>query len=283
MYDRATRSSVVTALGLVVPLMLACTTTRVDRQRIASVNKIAIIGFQGIYDVEDPGESDKGSITQVANAAADVARDASGEEDRELRKALDASYDRLVEVVATETKIPVLSRRDLSRNTWYRTRKQELGRAPGFDLSTADGVIGFSQLVRVTPDERQQYMEQLGVDAVALARVFWLTGDTREAGWAGLAPGGKRIRPLAQVEFTIWHAGSSEPIWDEDGIRGCPAREGLEDLGGLTVWTDMGPVLREATENGYRALIDRYRQAQASENGAVGLSMDTLTGTVRCD
>ena len=134
----------------------------------------------------------------------------------------------------------------------------------------------------MTQEEREAFMKGLEVDAVALAKVIWQTGNTREAGWQGLLPGGKRIRPAAMVAFSLWRRGRTEPAWEERGIRGCPSIEGIEDLGGIQLFSDMGPILTEATENGYVALLDRYEQALASEDGSVGVSMQSLTETAKC-
>jgi len=259
-----------------------CATTTVNRAKIDSVDRIAIIGFQGVYDVKDPDERKKGTFARIANAASDIARDASGDEDEQLREALNYSYDELGRVVGNATGLEFLPRQTVADNAWYRSELGARGKTPGFDLSTADGVIGQPLLLNLTESEREAFMSNLGVDAVALARIIWLTGSTQESGIAGYMPGGKRIRPLANIQFVAWQRGSPDPIWSESGVRGCPTVEGIEDAGGISVTPDMAPILMKASDLGYAALIARYHEARESADGSVGITTSSLTGGVSC-
>lgn len=268
---------------LLLSMSFGCATTIVDLNRIPTVEKVAIVGFQGVYNVKDPYERKKSSLTKALNVANELVRDVSGDEDRQLRKALNYSYDQLIEVLSAQTDLRFLSRQEVVRNTWYRSELKSRGRTPGFDLTTVDEVIGYPLLRNMSADEREMFMTELGVDSIAIARLIWLTGSTQEAGWAGAMPGGKRIRPAANVELITWQRGAAEPIWHEKGIRGCPTKDGIEDLAGFALTPNMAPILKEASDRGYTALIDRYRQAAASAGGSVGITMDTMAGTLKCD
>ena len=78
-----------------------------------SIDRVALIGFQGINAVKDPDASEQSTFARVANTVNDVSRDLSGQEDREVRKALNASYDRLLESPrgANEALVPFPPRR----------------------------------------------------------------------------------------------------------------------------------------------------------------------------
>lgn len=259
-----------------------CVSTTVDAGRVEAVDRLAIVGFEVSYVVESGGRrTGTGGFATAANIATDVAKGVSGAKDKERRDAGNWAYDRLVEMLGEVAEARVLSRQDLYRNRWYRSQYKAKGEPPGFDVATAQGVIGYRLLEEWTTDERDAYIERLGVDAVAAARVKWVTGTKRPKGWWMLVPWVEEVRPAAIVTLAVYERGRAEPVWEEVGAMGCPSDEGLGDIGGVEVWRDMRPILDQATEYGYETLLSRYAEAAAAGKG-IGVTASTFAKPFQC-
>lgn len=283
---------------LAVCLMLvtsACTTMSVQEDEVASIRRLAIVGFEGRDGIDTStsnsrvasGSSTLDTVATATMTTADVLEGLSHDNLGVHVQAGTFAYDQLVQSLQEALSADVLTRDELvgndfykrdfeSRMAWLIDRSTKTATADDkswisftmvegpstYDKAFPLGVIWTSYIEDMKPDERDAYMDDLGVDAIAWAYVRWYTAQVDHPQWFSPIEVTQVHRPALRTELWVYKRGVEEPIWYDKGAEGCPSPFGIKTTMGVRDDSvDMLALMNSATSLGYRRLVDRMREA----------------------
>lgn len=258
-------SRLITAsLCIALSSLTGCASVQIQRDKAAAVKSVAIIGFTGVTDLEEKDSSGKpkksGGIGGMISTITDTKELFSGELDKRRMEQAESAYGLLEKQLQQQVGWKVADRKSLATDGTYSGLLKE---NPNTDTMRATGLQRLPDVLRAEVADqmdakaRAELCQRLGVDAVAIARVRYVIGDTGGFSIGGI--GNKTIFPKAVVEFQLLD-GSDKPIWRDRRAEGKPTQVGLESVMGAKNNEDETKVLVAAAESGFDALVQRYKQ-----------------------
>ena len=255
------------ALGLPALLLIAsCSSFPLQRERVARVRSVAIVGFTVEVDTsyEEEGEAydPERKAWQPKEKLRISHRNLS--ENRELEKihqilaaGLESGLhwkvlpsDRLA---ASEEYLLLLQSR--VGKTW---QPEELRGPSSYGFPDR---LGFDEIKKLTPENRRKILEQTGTDALVSARVTLRIDKTDAFSISGLLGVGAYY-PTAVLELMAFDAQEGGPIWHDKDVESDPDVEGTFQIGGKASDEHVMGKALTAVKSSVEALLQRYADAK---------------------
>ena len=240
-----------------------CATVTVARDKAAQVKTVAIIGFTGVTDLEEKdskGRPTGGGVGAMISGITDAKELLSGELDKRRIEQAESTYALLEKQLQTTVGWKVTDRKSVAQDAAVSGLLKD---HPNTDGLGNTGVQRLPDVLRAEVADqmdakaRAELCQRLGVDAVAIAKVRYVVGDTGGFSIGGM--GTHTIYPKAVVEFKVLD-GTELPVWRDRHAEGKPTKDGLENVMGAKNTDAETKVLVAAAESGFDALVERYKQ-----------------------
>ncbi len=248
-------------LAVGVSMLSGCATLTVQKDKVAAVKRVAIVGYGGQLQLEDQNQKKglagtigaiKGANDLFSGKMAERRREQATHGYAELGKRTGATLG--WELVAPEAVAAVPE------------YAQALGAAgsmwKGGGYQYVEGILPPAHASRMSQQARQQLAGALGVDALAVVEVSYVVGD--RGGFAIGGMGSTTVFPKAIIRFTVFDKDAQE-IWRDTYAVGAVAKNALRTTMGADIVENESEVINEATELGIDALLARYASHQAAE------------------
>jgi len=238
--------------------LVGCASVQVRPAPLANVHKAAIVAFG--WSVDLSSESDKSvssSIGDVVNASKAIAESADASTREQVPK---NAYDALAKKIGESLHWTLLPMQDVAANPAVQqivTSIKVFGDSPAIT-----GILHPYQADRLSPAQRKELLEKLGVDAVLVADVKIKVGGTSGFAMAGM--GSITKYPQATITVTVYNPQDEEPIWRDRGATGDKATTGVANTMGVQNDSTRDAALAEATGLALDKLIARYREQAAA-------------------
>lgn len=250
-----------TSIWMCVAALLAsgCATLQVQKDKVSSAKKVAIVGYAGTLALDDGKQ--KGGIAGTIGAIKGNTDLLSGKLSARRIEQAEAGYDELAKRLSETFGVTVNDRTSLSSS---QTLTGLMQKAPNRGLM----VVGLQHLPEVPrpevvasarPEVRQAIATDLGVDAIATVKIRYEIGSTSGFAVAGL--GKTTTYPRAVLEFTVYDSTGKE-VWHDFLARGAATKEGLANTMGADIVANESEVLKAALSSGYDAVFSNYQAAK---------------------
>ncbi len=241
--------------------LVGCATVKVQRERTAQVKTAAIIAFTGENAMGEDKDAPKNGVGDIINSVNSIKSLTSGEYDKAKQEQGNKAYELLRAKLEQALGWKVLSREELKKSDPYQKKLAEVGPVKighGWGYQTAENVLLAEDARQVDAATRNAFIQSLGVDAVAVARVKYVVGDKSGFAMGGI---GKITRyPKAIVEFRLYDAKSEDPAWEDRWAEGEPTKEGFENTMGVQLTEKETEILTSAADSGFGKLVARYNE-----------------------
>lgn len=256
------RCALLVLSGLCAGLLAACGST-INHQRVGMVKSAALAGFSAELNIEETSQRQSGSITGTIGAFQEMKQLGSEETEMQRREQGEKTYDSLAARLQEGMGWTVKPREEVSGNEAY---KQLFGTRIGGDATGlaargkriyTPGILWQERVRGLSPEERKQLFDSLGVDALAFAHVNFQIGDRKGVTVGGM--GSMTVFPNAHVQLWVFTPDLPDAIWYDYAVGG-PASTGITTTMGVEKNAELTAVLAEAAELGYATLLQRYQQ-----------------------
>ncbi len=253
--------------ALALLLVTGCSTLDVRKDAVAGVKTAAIAGYGAQYELTPKGATagSKQGLFDTVNAVRDLKKAADGDTGAERVAQAEHAVDHLGKALHELVGWQVKARDDVAANADYSTWRDE----ERSSLANASQALGGMTMVPgvalawaardLKTSERDALMTALEVDALIVVDVLYRIGDSSGMTIGGI--GKKTYFPEAVVKMTVYAKGDKEPIWDDRWAEGSPAGDGFDQTVGVKTDDRLDSAIRQASENGVKALVKRYREA----------------------
>jgi hypothetical protein len=249
------------ALALLL-LHVGCATMSVDKNRLANVRKVAIVGF--VVQQEMPeglewnltGGSKKGMGFEYGKSLPSPAKHAT-DMYFALMKTL---HDRFHWTIADQTfiaKNPTYAQLFDKNMTGLQSRPPVGARIESYG---AKGILDSWPVERMGDGERKALMKTLGVDAIAVATVKI---ELEKAGGLKKLIGAGDFKPKATLQFALYDGSSDQPVWKDIWSKGQPTEKGSAHVFGITNIEALNQLAVTAATNSYQQLLARYDEQKS--------------------
>ncbi len=249
-------------LASVVLAASGCSSMKLSKDRVAAVRRVAIVGFSlqqrmpntgaGMLKVMEQGEGPGG----VAMFPAEIAKPAphAGEMYASLEGKL---RDRL--------SWKILAGRDLSGLSSYKQLHAARTKQPqprpmlssrNMEVFVPDGIIEPFLLKTMSFEERRKLIQELGVDAIAMATI---RVDLSNRGGLKKLVGAGEFHPHATLHFELFDGESEDPIWMDLNAKSEESAEGIEHGLGFASVEALNKQAVLVASDAIDKLIRRYR------------------------
>ena len=225
-------------LTLSLPLALAlivsgCSTLNVQKDQVAKVKTVAVVGFSIIQDVPVTptislafGSKDN-SMSSGFNGALCENRSHAQLIEKNLTDHLAKDMGwKLVDAVVVQ-KSPIIDQ----TLQWQHSNGRPLQMIPSkTKCYTDENIPEAFAFERKSLEERRQVMKDLGVDAVIVAQV---RVELENSSILSIV-GGAEYQPRSTLNFAVYNAEQEDPIWRDTWARGEPEEKGIVAWMGFT-------------------------------------------------
>lgn len=242
---------------LVLVALSGCAGMQVNKSQVTAAKKVAVVGYQGVLQLEDPNGSNKkngiaGAIG-ASKAAADLMSGRMGERRTEQGE---AGYAELTKRLQTTFQWEVAPREALATVPVYQDRLAKPSKLARMGTQTVNGVLTPGELRSMKKQQLGELAKALGVDAVATVNLTYTVGKT--GGFAVAGMGSTTRYPVATAHLTVVDT-NGQVIWEDSAARGKVASTGLRTTMGADVVENETEVLSEAAASAFDAVIERYQ------------------------
>jgi hypothetical protein len=253
--------SVVTVSSLL--LLAACGGSSFQYQKISAAKKAAIIGFSGEVNLSDPNQ--QSGMSGMAGAFQGMKDLGSDETAARRQEQAEKTYDLVADKLGTALGWSVAKRDAVTGDAEVSTLfKAKMGERR-INAGTRYGVpnLLWSEMAGLSPEEQTKLKASLGVDALVVAKLSFMSGRTYGATVGGI--GKNDLWPKAVVTLTVYDGSPEGAIWSERWVEGEPAKEQHVTVSvGVVDTTNETNALMEAASQALDALIKRYEEQKAA-------------------
>lgn len=242
--------------------LTACTTFSVEKERLAKVKTVAIVGFEVNQQIP-PGLKDIFTAGRQKNdkSFGKVAGWTEAEHATEM-------YKNLATKLQKEKSWQVIPLEQMVANPAYiqafKSKTEGLQNRPITDERTemfhAKGVLD-SFAIRTLDDEILQKLKQdLKVDAIVTASLtVHLNNNSALASLVGAG----EYKPSATMYFDVKDLKDNKSIWMDTNAKGEEVKEGSRNFLGLTEESKLNKLVIEASNSAYNQLFENYKNAKS--------------------
>lgn len=246
-------------LPIVFLIQAGCATMSADKTRLASIHRVALVGFTVKQQVPEGLEWKVGGNAARSNAPA--IKGGIGKESAHAT----TMYSALQKELKDAMRWTVVDRSRLESNPAYRNLYQQTmkgwqNRPPvgvNMEVYSAPGVVDSFPIQRLDAAERRRLIQDLGVDAIAFAEV---TIVLEKAGGLKKLVGAGEFKPRARTYFVVYDRSSDEPTWKDVAANGKTVAEGVSHVFGIASPDALNEKAVSAAQSSYHKLIDRYKE-----------------------
>lgn len=243
---------------LMASLATSCATIKIEKEKVAAVKKIAIVGYAIQQTMPNSGEN---ILERLASSKSNEMLVFAG-----LPKAMphaDNLYGDLARNLQEGLGFKIISRRDLASNPHYRVFLQEktsgaqprpLVASKYVEVFTPDGILEPFLLNTLKLDQRQKLIKSLGVDAIAMATI---KVDLVSHSFLGVAG---TLNTVSKMEFKMFDGKSEDPIWHDLNADGKESEQGVKHAFGFANPAAVHNMTVETGLSANKALIARYKK-----------------------
>ena len=238
-----------------VVVLAGCFATgpKIIRQSVQQEKTLAIVGFSGLIQVDQGSTHSEGDLINGVKAVGDVATGTA--EQKRNAEALRV-YQDLSDRLAKNLGWTVLPHDALVKTAAYQqllTANPNQGKS--WDaLQRLNDVLRAEVVQGLDANQRGELAKALGVDAIAVAKVIYVTGS-REGGFT------VKTHPQAFIQFTVYDTKTNQEIWSDMHAVGQPTQESLDqNWAGVNDTSNQSEVYEKAADSALDALITRYQK-----------------------
>jgi hypothetical protein len=241
-----------------------CASMKVEKEQVAQVHKVAIVGFAVDQRMPNTGEGVVKSLLAPKRNDGPM----KGLHAAEIGKPAEHAqmmYDELAKTLSNGMAWKVVARDELRNNIDYRAifderTKQPQARpflsGPNMEVFVADGIVEDFLIAPMEPAERAELIRKLGVDAIAEATVHI---ELINGGGLKTLVGAGDFHPKATLSFNVYDATHKDAIWTDVYADGEPTAEGVEHALGFADVDAVNQQAILATDSAYQKLLARYK------------------------
>jgi hypothetical protein len=255
-----TRNVLMKAIGVIGAIALsACSTMKVEPDRVATVKKVAIVGF----DVNQQNPVSKGDLFKVLTKQK-VGTEATVKGRAEAVH-VEKMYAALRQKLEKENHWKILTQEQVVKNPAY----QELFKAKtegwqnrpiagdDYSLMQAPGVLDTFALYTTPPEKLKALQEALGVDALLIVGVkVMLNLDSA----LGAMVGQGKFNPLAITSLQMKDGRTNDRIWFDSNAKGQPVQNDEKNFMGMADQDKLNQMAVLAAESSYDQLLVNYKE-----------------------
>jgi hypothetical protein len=254
------------ALGItVLALAQGCATTKISREQLSGVHKVAVVGFGVQQRVPNSGKT---VLNALMSSGSDNPAGMALEPARIAEPAPHAEkmYEGLEGTLRKELSWDVLPQKALAQKPAYAKFFREKTKQPQFrpmvsgknvEMFHPQGIVESALLSSMSPEERRALIRELGVDAIAIATV---RVELENEGGLKKLVGAGEFRPVTTVGFHLYTPGSEEPAWMDLNAKGASKDPAVEHALGFADGNALNLQAVAATQAAYADLLAHYRQ-----------------------
>jgi len=241
-----------------------CATTKVDHAKMKEISKVALVGFT--LDQEKPKEF---SITFGSSANKTGLMTGANIKVAEESDHASTIYQALNEHLGTEMGWQMLSTKGIHKNILYRNTLKDQTEGwqnrppvdPKYAVLRPRRVMEAWSIDRMGSDKKVELMNELGVDALAIA---YLDVDLEKGGGLKQIVGAGDYFPKARIRFKLFSKENhGEPVWEEYAGQGDQVEKGTEHVLGFTNANELNNQTVLASKKSFTALTDRYEKSKS--------------------
>ena len=253
-------------------LLSSCASVQLNKDALASVKSVAIVGFTGTTDLVDRSQAKpKSGFGDVINSVKNAQDVFSGELDKRGLAQGETTYAALKRKLEASMGWKVADRATVAADPTYAKLLKE---NPNTDSMMVMGLHRVPDVLRASvarnldAQERSNMCQRLGVDALVFSDFNYVIGD--KTGFAMGGIGSITIHPKAVISLAVLD-GTEKPLWQDAWAEGQPTKEGFSNTMGVEnrVEVESG-VLNTATESALTHLMVRFNEAQKAKESAGG-------------
>lgn len=245
----------------------ACSTMSVNKERVAKIQKVAIIGFSVHQEIPPSLEfkiARVGSSRRHGDLSTMAYHSSLGQESRHASDIYVGLQRKLKEALKWSS----LERDFVAKNKKYATLFE--GTMKGFQSRpplgenrsayAAAGIVDAYPMTRLNAAQRGELITSLGVDAVAIATV---TVELEKGGGLKKLVGAGDFIPHARLDFVVYDKDGGEPVWKDIWAKGAPTSEGVGHVMGITNIEALNQKILSAADNCFDKLIANLKEAKS--------------------
>lgn len=239
-------------------LTTACTSMKVSKDEVRSVQRVAIVG----YDVQQQRPVEAGDLFKIATHqnTASQAEIKGREESPHIAK----MYDLLRQKLETENHWQIMSQESLRNNKayqeYFRSKTEGFQNRPlindRYTLYQPLGVLDSFALYTTEPEKLKKLQADLGVDALLIVGVqVHLNNSSMIASLVGQG----KFSPYAETGITLLDAKNNVKIWFDGNAKGEPVENNEKNFMGMASQEKLNSMAIMAAESSYNKLLSNYK------------------------
>lgn len=253
-------TSLISAIPLLGFLMLtSCATVKVDKDRVGSVKRVAIVGF----DVQQQKPVSTMDLVKVATKQDTTSK-------AEVALASEAAhvgkmYDLLQKKLEQENSWKVLPLEVVRKNPVYGLHFKE--KTEGFQtrpmindrytLMQPSNILDSFAIYSTRPEKLKEIQEALGVDALLIVSISVALNNN--SALLSLVGQGK-FAPIATTTLQLLDARTNSRLWQESQAVGEPAENNEKNFLGMADDEKLNQLAFVAAQKSYVSLLSRYKE-----------------------
>jgi len=232
----------------------ACSTLKVQKDEVAKINKVAVVGFSVIQDNPPTPELSFGSHDNHGMSfAAALCKSSNHAQlmldglDRQLASKMKWSIADLAQVNQNK----MVQERLLWQKSSFRPAEQIPVHTECFVSSKVPEEFAIDRLDFA---QRKQLIESLGVDGIVVVEIrveYENSGILKIAG---------SFKPRSTLYYRLYNAKQEDPIWLDSWARGEPTAEGTSQILGMVNEDEMNAKVVSSAQSAYQQLMTKYSE-----------------------
>ncbi|MGV3619292.1 MAG: hypothetical protein ACO1OB_00665 [Archangium sp.] len=250
------RLFLVASLGFMVT---GCAGITVKKDQVAATKRVAIIGYQGILQLEDNDASSKNSITGSIGAAKNMADMTSGKMGARRTEQAQYGYAELSRRLAAQFGWEMIPQAQLGTVVLYQDKVVKSGGLMRTGSQTVEGLLTQYEVNTWKPAQLAEIAAGINADALATVELKYTVGKRGGVSIGGM--GSTTKFPVATAHFKVVNK-AGEVIWEDWVAKGEVASKGLRNTMGADIVAEETEILNEAANSAFEAVIARYLGAE---------------------
>lgn len=250
------RLFLIAALGLVVT---GCAGITVKKDQVSATKRIAIVGYQGILQMEDNDASSKNSVTGSIGAMKNIGDMSSGKMGARRTEQAQNGYGELAKRLNGTFGWEVVEQSSLGTVPAYQEKVAKSGGLMRTGSQTVEGLLTQYEVNLYKPEQLAGIAQSLNVDALATVELKYTVGKRGGVSIGGM--GSTTKYPVATAHFKVVNK-AGEVIWEDWIAKGEVASKGLRNTMGADIVAEETEILIEAANSAFDAIISRYHGAE---------------------
>ncbi|MFO0595227.1 MAG: hypothetical protein U0228_07980 [Myxococcaceae bacterium] len=251
------KKMILLALATLLPVLSGCAGMQVKKDQVAAAHRVALVGYQGVLQLEDQNSSSKkGGITGMIGAGKAAGDLMSGKLGARRAEQGTLGYGELSKRLEKTFNWEMVPKEQLTGVPVYSDRLSKSVKLARVGSQTVDGVLTTGELASVKPQQLGELAQALNADAVATVNVTYTVGKTGGVSIGGF--GSTTKYPVATAHLTVVDK-QGQVIWEDYAARGQVTSQCLRNTMGADIVENETEVLTEAANSAFDAVIQRYQ------------------------